>query len=98
MDLEQTVKDLQTQHSQFQETLLNLAKGQQEMTTLLVTKKKTKKKVVINMGKRFKGPSLQVQIEEDSSEEDDNQDEDARSTHTRGGNIHISEDEDYSKE
>ena len=27
MDLEQTMKDLQTQNSQFQETLLNLAKG-----------------------------------------------------------------------
>ena len=39
MDLEQTVKDLQTQHAQFQETLLNLAKGQQEMMALLATKK-----------------------------------------------------------
>ena len=72
MDLEKTVKDLQTQHSPFQETLLNLAKGQQEMMALLVTKKKTKKKVVMNMGKRFKGPARQVQVEEDSSEEDEN--------------------------
>ena len=47
------------------------------------------------MGKRFKGPFLQVQIEEDSSEEDENQDEDARSTRVRGGNNQISEDEDY---
>ena len=72
MDLEKTVKDLQTQHSQFQEALLNLEKGQQEMMALLVTKKKTKKKVVINMGKRFKDPVRQVQIEEVSFEEDDN--------------------------
>ena len=72
MDLEQTIKDLQTQHSQFQETLLNMAKCQQEMMSFLVTKKKTKKKVVINMGKRYKGSARQVQIEEDSSEEDDN--------------------------
>ena len=63
--------------------------------TLLVTKKKTKKKVVINMGKRFKGPVRQVQVEEDSSMEDENQDEDARSTRVGGGNNQISEDEDY---
>ena len=54
MDLDKTVKDLQTQNSQFQETVLNLAKRQQEMMTLLVTKKKkTKKKAIINMRKRF---------------------------------------------
>ena len=98
MDLKQTVKDLQAQHSQFQEILLNLAKGQQEMMALLVTKKKTKKKVVINMGKRFKGPTWQVEIEEVSFEEDDNQDEDARSTRARGGINQISEDGDYSDE
>ena len=68
------------------------------MMALLVTKKKTKKKGLINMGKRFKGPSRQVQIEEVSSEEDDNQDEDTRSTHARGGNNQISEYEDYSDE
>ena len=95
MDIEQTVKDLQTQNSQFQETLLNLAKGHQEMMTLLVTKKKTKKKDVINMGKRFKGLVQQVQVEEDSSEEDENQDEDAKSTRVGGGNNQIFEDEDY---
>ena len=57
MNFEQTMKDLQTQNSQFQETLLNLAKGKQEMMSLLVPKQKTKKKAVINMGKRFKGPA-----------------------------------------
>ena len=98
MDLEQTVKDLPTQNSQFQETLLNLAKGQQEMMTLLVMKKKTKKKDVINMGKRFKGPARQVQIEQFSSEEEDNQDEDARSTRVAVGNNQISKDEVYSDE
>ena len=60
MDIERIVKDLQAQNSQFQETLLALAKGQQEMMTLLTTKKKTKKKGFINMGKRFKGPVCQV--------------------------------------
>ena len=95
MDLEQTVKDLQTQNSQFQETLLNLAKGQQELMSLLVAKKKTKKKALINMGKRFKGPVRQVQVVEDSSEEDENQDEDARSTRARGANSPVSEDGDF---
>ena len=68
------------------------------MMALLVTKKKTKKIVVINMGKRFKVPSRQVQIEENSSEEDDNQDEEARSTRDGGGNNQATEDEDYSEE
>ena len=47
------------------------------------------------MGKRFKGPIRQVQVVEDSLEEDENQDEDARSTRARGGNNPLSEDEDY---
>ena len=35
------------------------------------------------MGKRFKGLVRQVQVVEESSEEDENQDEDARSTRAR---------------
>ena len=58
------------QNSQFQETLLTLAKGKQELMTMLIAKKKTKKKAVINMGKRFKGLVRQVQIFEESFEED----------------------------
>ena len=72
------------QNSQFQATLLALAKGQQEMMTLLKTKKKTKNKAFINMGNKFKGLVRQVQIFEESSEEDENQDEEARSTHAGG--------------
>ena len=68
MDIEQTVKDLEAHNSQFQETLLTLAKGQQGLMTLLATKNKTKKKALINMGKRFKGLVRQVQIVEESSE------------------------------
>ena len=86
MDIKQTMKDLQAQNSQFQATLLTLAKGQQELMTLLAAKKKTKKKVVINTGKRFKGPVRQVQIVEESSEEDENQVEEARSTRVGGEN------------
>ena len=62
MALEQTVKELQAQHAQFQETLLNLAKGQQDIMALLAKKKKkTRKSVfILNMGRRFKGPAQRV--------------------------------------
>ena len=56
MDLEQTVKDLQAQNTQFQQLLMTLAKGQEELKTLLAEEKKKKtKKVngVLNMGRRF---------------------------------------------
>ena len=67
--------------------------------TLLATKKKTKKRVVIlKMGRRFKGPAQLAQIEEASSEEEDNQEEEVRSTRVRGGNNQINDDKDYSEE
>ena len=65
---------------------------------LLVTKKKTKKRVVINMVKRFKGPARQAQANVISSEENDNQDEDVRSTGAGDGNNQIFDDEDYADE
>ena len=69
------------------------------MMELLATKKKTKKRVVIlNMGRRFKGPVRLAQIQEASSEDEDNQEEEVRSTRVRGGNNQITEDEDYSEE
>ena len=71
MDLEKTVKDLQAQNSQFQETLLALAKGQQDMMALLAVKKKTKKKALLNMGKRFEETIRQIPVGGDSSEEDE---------------------------
>ena len=58
MDLEQTVKDLQAQNAQFQQMFLTLAKGQEDLKTLLVEEKKKKaKKItgVLNMGRRFHG-------------------------------------------
>ena len=54
MDLEQTVKDLQAQNSQFQQLLLTLAKGQEDLKTLLEKKKKKWAGVVIT-GRRFEG-------------------------------------------
>ena len=76
MALEKTVKDLQTQHAQFQETLLNLAKGKQDLLAPLAKKKKTKKPAILNPGRRFKGLAQPVHVEDNSSEEDENNDED----------------------
>ena len=44
MDIEQTVKDLQAQNSQFQQLLMTLAKGQEEFKTLLEKEKEKNKK------------------------------------------------------
>ena len=60
MDLEQMVKDLQAQNTQFQELLMTLAKGQEEMKTLLEKEKEKKKKEkkpagVVIMRRRFQG-------------------------------------------
>ena len=58
MDIEQTVKDLQAQNSQFQQLLMTLAKGQEELKTLLEKEKEKKKKKptgVVLMGRRFQG-------------------------------------------
>ena len=46
MDLEQTVKDLQAQNSQFQHMFLTLAKGQEDLKTLLIEENKKKAKKV----------------------------------------------------
>ena len=58
MDLEQTVKDLQAQNLQFQQLLITLPKGQEELKTLLEKEKEKKKKKsagVVIMGRRFQG-------------------------------------------
>ena len=73
MDLEKTVKDLQAQNSQFQQTILALANGQQDMMAFLAVKKKPKKKALLNMGRRFKETIRQIPVGGDSSEEDENQ-------------------------
>ena len=44
MDLEQTVKDLQAQNAQFQQLLMTLAKGQEDIKTQLGNKDPVKKK------------------------------------------------------
>src|SRR3954471_23813306 len=44
MNLEQSVKNLQTQNNQFQEMILNLAKGQEDLKALLIEKEKDQHK------------------------------------------------------
>ncbi|KAL5060188.1 hypothetical protein RYX36_031792 [Vicia faba] len=63
MALEQTVKDLQAQNAQFQQMIMALAKGQEDLKALIVkekTKKPRKTTGVVNLGRRFKGPLRQV--------------------------------------
>ena len=58
MILKQTVKDLQTQNAQFQQMIMALAKGQEELKALIIKEKtkKAKKPVgVLNLGRRFRG-------------------------------------------
>ncbi|KAI5426903.1 hypothetical protein KIW84_032365 [Lathyrus oleraceus] len=79
MALEQTVKDLQAQNAQFQEMILNLSKGQEELKTLLLEKKKDKKSVsYINPGRRLKGqaPGVKIGIPKDKEDETENDSED----------------------
>ena len=52
------VKDLQAQNTQFQQLLMTLAKGQEELKTLLANEKKKKEKKpagVVIMRRRFQG-------------------------------------------
>ena len=72
MDIEQTVKDLQAQNSQFQQLLLTLAKGQEELKTLLEKEKEKKKKKwvgVVLMGRRFEGQARRTLEFPSTSEE-----------------------------
>ena len=98
MALEKTVKDLQAQNSQFQETILALAKGQQDMMALLAVKKKPKKRALVNMGRRFKEQVRQIQVVEDSSEEHENQIGKVKSTQADCINDQASDDDVYFNE
>ena len=59
----QAIKALQAQNAQFQEMFMNLAKGQQDLKTLILKEKKKKKKtVLLNMGRRF-GNNLREDVD-----------------------------------
>ena len=105
MALEQTVKDLRAQNAQFQQMLLNLAKGQEELKTLITKerKKKTRKPIgILNMGRRFIGPIKKTQYCDIPLNEDDNQGEDGKSVKSEkesnlgSGQYSYEDEEEYS--
>ena len=62
---DQDIKALQAQNAQFQEMFLNLAKGQNDLKTLILKDKKKKKKkktILLNMGRRF-GNNLREDVD-----------------------------------
>ena len=88
MTLEQTIKDLQDQNAQFQQMFLNLAKGREELKTIITNerKKKTRKLIgILNMGRRFRGPIKRAQDYDIPSNKDDNQGEDGKSVKAEKG-------------
>ena len=72
MSSDQALKDLLAQNAQFQQMFLSLAKGQEDLKTLILKEKKKKKKkkkkkvVLLNMGKRY-GDRLKQQADLTSS-------------------------------
>ena len=78
MALEQTVKDLQAQNTQFQQMFLALAKGKEDLKALVIkekTKKPKKPVGVLNLGRRFRGPAKRALDFITTSDEGDNQEE-----------------------
>ena len=104
MDLEQTVKDLQAQNTQIQQLLLTLAKGQEELKTLLDEEKKKKKKKtekvtgVLNMGRRFHGQTRRTLDFAMTFGERDNQDGKGKEIVVSSESEEEEEEEDYSEE
>ena len=97
MDVEQTVKDLQAQNAQFQQMLMALTKGQEDLKTLLAKekKKKTRKPTgVVIMGRRFKGQTSKTLDFATSSGEGDNQTHEVNNDPVTEGE----EETDYSEE
>ena len=81
MTLEQTVKDIQTQNAQFQQMIMALAKGKEELKALIVkekTKKPKKPIGVVNLGRRIRGPVRRASKLVTSSKEGDNQEGETR--------------------
>ena len=74
--MEQTVKDLQAQNAQFQQMLLAMGKGQEDLTTLLLKDKNKKSKKaarILNLRRRPKTLDLATPSNiGDSLEEDHN--------------------------
>ena len=102
MALEQTVKNLQAQNTQFQQMFLALAKGQEDLKALIIkqkTKKAKKPAGVLNMGRRFRGPAKRALEFTTPSNEGDNQEEENKKTKEED-NIPMTDEEeaDYAEE
>ena len=95
--MEQTVKDLQAQNAQFQQMFLTLAKGQEDLKTLLIKEKKKKSTSVLNLGRRFPGPARRTLDFATSSGEKDNQEGKSKEV-TGHPESEEEEDNDYSEE
>src|SRR3954462_9323305 len=67
MNLEQSVKDLQAQNTEFQPLILNLSKGQEELKAMLTKKKRKKGKKTLVKKLR---PILQLRDSEASEDSD----------------------------
>ena len=92
------MKDLQAQNTQFQQLLLTLAKGQEELKTLLAEekKKKTKKVIaVLNMGRRFHGHTRRTLDFATASDEGEGK---GKETIVSSESEDEEEEEDYSEE
>ena len=101
MDLEQTVKDLQAQNAHIQQLFLTLAKGQEELKTLLVEEKKKKTKKItriLNMGRRFQEQTRRALDFAITSSEKDSQYGKGKETVVQFDSEEEEEEEDYSEE
>ena len=69
---EQAIKALQAQNAQFQELFMNLAKGQKDLKTLILKEKKKKKRTILfNTGRRFRnGLQNEIDLATPSGEKD----------------------------
>ena len=60
---EQAIKALQAQNAQFQELVMSLAQGQQDLKTLILKERKKKKRIVLFNTRRRSGNGLQNEVE-----------------------------------
>ena len=75
------MKDLQTKNAQFQQMIMALAKGREELKDLIVnekTKKPKKPTGLVNLGRRIKGPVRRASELATSSKERDTQEGETR--------------------
>ena len=98
MSSEQAIKALQAQNAQFQELVMSLAQGQQELKTLLLKKKKKERIGVATLGRRFEGEARRVLEFPPTSEEGTSKGKGAAVPSESEVEEEAEEDEDYSEQ